>query len=261
MATCDILMPSNRMMADQTREALRQMVEFSRCKCGEIAVGEVWAGKSRESLQNLLHQASECPMGKHNIWMAPTFKASILHYSRNECLKARRPEVEYVLFVDDDMVMQADALDRLLSHGVDIVGGICTKRQDPPVPNINWFMDEVQNFGLAEQWDPQARLMEVDSIGTAFLLLSRKVIEDVAVAYHRAVYEASGNGWWCEHLKTVHGHEWGEDVSLAWKARRIGYKVYADMTVIVGHIGDYVYDLGDYFVNRPQVQSVEARSH
>ena len=253
MAIVDILVPSYKVVHPFAQEALNRMREYSRCKCAEERVAEAFStGKVDISP---LHAPGECPKGKHNIYMPPTQKSCVIHYGRNACLMGRRPEAEYVLFMDDDMVPPADALDRLVAHRKDIVGGICTRRADPPVPNVHWFMDEVQNFGGIEQWDQSLGLMEVDSIGAAFVLLSRKVIEDLAASYHRETYEAMGNGWWFEFMKNPHGHEWGEDVSLSWKAKRLGYSIWADMTLKIGHVGDYIYDLGDYLVNMERIAS------
>jgi len=44
-------------------------------------------------------------------------------------------------------------------------------------------------------------------------------------------------------------------VSLSWKAKRLGYSIWADMTLKVGHVGDYIYDLGDYLVNMERIAS------
>src|SRR5689334_1703668 len=67
--------------------------------------------------------------------------SSVIHWARNFCIaeliKTKHPWT-HVLFMDDDIVAPDDALIKLLSHKKDIIAGLCTKRIDPPIPNMRY---------------------------------------------------------------------------------------------------------------------------
>jgi glycosyltransferase involved in cell wall biosynthesis len=157
----------------------------------------------------------------------------------------RRKDADFILFCDDDIVPQADHLERMIAHRKDIVSGLCVRRVDPPEPTIRRWVEETQNYQLMTNWEP-GKLVECDATGTGFLLISRKVIEDVATAYHPDVYKTTGDGWWFEFLRNPGGLEWGEDISFMFKAGRLGYKIYVDTSVCPYHMGEYNYDIADY---------------
>ena len=55
--------------------------------------------------------------------------------------------------------------------------------------------------------------------------------------------------WWFDFQKNVVDKqigELGEDLSFCWKAKKMGFKIYADPQVLPGHIGKYGYSIADY---------------
>ena len=57
------------------------------------------------------------------------------------------------------------------------------------------------------------------------------------------------DGWWFQFLDNVVDTQLGElseDLSFCWKAKALGYKIYADPQVIPGHLGQYAYSINDY---------------
>lgn len=207
--------------------------------------------------------------------------SSVVHWSRNyliaELIKRHTPWT-HVLFIDDDIVPPGDTLARLLTHGKDIVGAVCTKRIDPPIPNIR-FWDE-QQFGFKEIFDcPWDTLMEVGGIGTGCMLISRKALEMVADAWFRCLYERevyklteertseimearlrsfddSANAQWFRFLPEIKGatQEYGEDMSFCLMAKRYcGIQVYADTSIKPKHIGKYGYSVHDYMHYKDEV--------
>jgi hypothetical protein len=180
-----------------------------------------------------------------------------------------RKNTDYVMFCDDDIVVEKDTLERLLSHKKQIIAGLCTKRIDPPEPVFRQWMDEIQNYGVILQWQ-EGKLVEVDACGTGLLLIAREVIEKMAAAYHPKEYAEHGDGFWFEFLRGPHNQEWGEDVSFCWKARRLGYQIFVDTSVTPGHVGEYPYGVPDYLCYQESVLAAgglgayrkgEARKH
>ena len=237
------------------KEAMDRALAYSSCRCclnqGQFAAqmyDALAAGKKSklDPSKNPFHAADACPNGKHDIIAPSQVNSCVIHWSRNELLKSRRPDDDYVLFVDDDICIEPDWIERLLSHGKDIVAGLCTRRVDPPEPNHRRWMESIQNYGTVLKWKHDGKLLEVDAVGTGLMLISRKVIEEMAARYHPGQYKADGNGWWFEFLKGPWGNELGEDISFCLKASRMGFGVYVDTSVCPMHMGDYNYEISDY---------------
>lgn len=256
----DIMVPSYRYVFPQVQESLEALIDHSRCKCALEAMGTandlVHANAKDKAIadciRNNFHSPDECPYGKHDIWTPPTAQSCAVHWTRNQLLMMARPDFDYVLFCDDDIIPEPDYLDRLLMHKKDIVVGLCTRRVDPPEPNIRQWIENDLTYGLIMDWEKDKRLIPVDGAGTGFMLISRKAVDAVAMAYHPETYAKissegnRGNGWWFEWCKNPHDGEWGEDISFVWKALRIGIRTYCDTSVQPKHIGDYFYSIQDY---------------
>lgn len=63
--------------------------------------------------------------------------------------------------------------------------------------------------------------------------------------------------WWFQFLDNIvdsQTGELGEDLAFCWKAKKLGFKVYADPQVLPGHIGEYGYSILDY---RQQVEDAK----
>lgn len=55
--------------------------------------------------------------------------------------------------------------------------------------------------------------------------------------------------WWFQFLaNVVEGQigEIGEDLSFCWKAKQLGFRIYADPQVLPGHLGNYAYSIRDW---------------
>lgn len=292
MATVDIVTCTRKGIDEEAKGPLTAMMQHTNCFC-------------RGENQAPLHRPWECNRGKHSVrMMPPIFGSSVVHWARNQAVaqamygqpKDGRPDTEYFLLMDDDMVCEPGDLLRLMSYKLDIVCGICTIRRDPPRPNIRyWNPDESRFYDPLEwNWDSQ-KLMEIDGAGAAFMLIKRNVFELMGQAYldctfeleeyermgglneaarmkwaekaamRRANFEnAQKNGnwqasdcWWFCFLDNVVDKqigEIGEDLSFCYKAKKLGFKVFADPQVLPGHLGNYAYSIRDY---RAQVEAAK----
>ena len=207
-------------------------------------------------------------------FMEPTIRQSVVHWTRNYALslllKSMKPW-DYVLFVDDDIVMSEDALPKLLAHKVDLVAAACTVRQDPPMPNFRVYDPETHLFMTCMDWNREGLVGgKYFGIGTGAALFSRNCLERVGEYYINCKYEQkylgfsgaeldriqtarqkkakeTGDFWWFEFLKQPDGQgEYGEDISFCFKCIELGIPVYVDTTVRPKHMGDYGYNLDDY---------------
>ena len=229
----------------------------------------------RDSLMRMVQYTHEANIA--TVYSGAPVAASVVHWSRNwllaEQIKSGKPWT-HALFIDDDMVVEPDHLEKLLSHGKDIVAGLCTRRCDPPVPNIRWFDKE---NGCARQiWEwPEHQLIEVDAVGTGLMLLSRHAVEQVGQIYFDALWEQEFMGlrgdllekikkarieqfdkdklcYWFRFLpSTNYMIEMGEDVAFCFLAKRYAeIPIYVDTSVQPGHIGNYAYSIKDFLPHR-----------
>lgn len=258
----DILIPCYRGVPHpRMKEALDKAIAFSACRCclnEAQAARDLWeAVKSKRPVKlagnNPFHAPDQCPNGKHDIVVAPQVNFCVIHWCRNELVKVARKDADYVLFIDDDIVIEPDAIERMLAHGKDIVAGTCTRRVDPPEPVHRRWMDEIQNYGMIYRWQHDGRLLEVDAVGTGLMLISRRVLEHMAVAYYPKQFSETQNGWWFELVRGPHGEEWGEDISFCFKATRLGYRIFVDTSITPSHMGDYNYSIDDYLQYQKEV--------
>jgi len=224
-------------------------------------------------MQDAFIQMQRASKDHCTLFPGPPVSSSVVHWSRNwliaELIKTKRPWT-HVLFIDDDIVPPPDALIKLLSHKKDIVAALCTRRVDPPIPNIRSFDQETGEFREYWAW-PKDALIEVGAAGTGMMLISRHGLEQVAETFFRCSYEREfygmpeeraialqekrlkffddqANAYWFRFLTCPSGtYEMGEDVSFCFMAKRYAQiPTYCDTSVQCGHIGNYVYSIADF---------------
>jgi hypothetical protein len=233
-----------------------------------------------EMKQHTLQSGVAYPMGM------PLMRNSVVHWQRNdliaELIKSERAYT-HVLFIDDDIVPELDSLNKLLAHGVDIVAGLCTFRQDPPVPNARYYDEKNHRFAEMRDWSKDG-LIEVDAVGTGMMLISANALQKVADVWFKcevekalyglsdekvedwnkqrcAAFDNYPNAWWFQFLPTPDAgvREFGEDISFCHKAKKYaGLKVWVDTTVTPEHIGEYGYSIADYKSQRRVMQERKA---
>lgn len=149
------------------------------------------------------------------------------------------PNVTHLLFIDADMVFQADAAVRLLAHKFPIVGGLCHNRRHPFMPILIRKMPQgIEHAGAyAFMYDYDRGVVRVDATGGAFILVKREVFEGIATLL---LDDGTGTGtlkegWWTQR-------NGGEDISFCERAIEAGFIVRVDTTVEIGHVGEVVVD-------------------
>lgn len=153
-------------------------------------------------------------------------------------LKAVKGNYDYILWLDSDMSFAPDLAQKLLAdaeQGLDFVTGICFKRTIPTTPTIlktcEWSCKpNGEKEGKVEYFEdyPADSLFEVAGAGMAACLTKVDMLKHAAKHFVGSPFEP---------LPGL-----GEDYSLCWRLRQIGYKLYCDSRVKVGHIGSFIYD-------------------
>jgi hypothetical protein len=204
----------------------------------------------------------------------PLIRNSVVHWQRNdllsELIRSGQP-FTHVLFIDDDIVPENDHLEKLLAAKKDIVGGLCTFRQDPPIPNARFYEPSTHRYSEMWYWDKEG-LVPVDAVGTGMMLITHDALQKIADVWFSCAFEkkhfwisdelaaewsaarlkefdSAGNAWWFQFLPTADAgvKEYGEDISFCWKAKNLaGLEVWVDTTVTPEHMGDYGFSIRDY---------------
>jgi len=281
VATVDIVIVSHRGIHPEAYGPLMDLLRTTNCMC-----------RNGQGLPE--HQPWKCNKGKHSVrLMPPVSNSAVVHWARNQAVAQAmhgqpedgRPPADYFFLMDDDMAGKPGDLKQLLSYKLDIVTGIATIRRDPPKPNIRFWNVAENRYVDPIEWDwDSPKLMEIDAVGGAFLLVKRNVFDRMEKAYldcefeivedarrgadtreywrrhavaRRARYDAAIKAgkwnltdcWFFQFLdQAIEGQvgELGEDIAFCWKAKKLGFKIFADPQVLPGHLGVYGYAVPDY---------------
>jgi hypothetical protein len=169
---------------------------------------------------------------------------SLLPLARNTLLnEAYKRKPDDIIWIDNDMVWEPDAIRQLLKHDVDVVGSACRKK----IP------DNVQfNFQLFKDkpYEPNDKgLIEVRRLGTGFLRMSRRAY--TTLWENEKKYEIQGVvGSNVFEIGIWQGRELlSEDFIVCEKLVNHGIKIFIDPTLTVGHIGTFNYwaDVDKFF--------------
>ena len=152
--------------------------------------------------------------------------------NRNTAVEnAVKAKVHWLLFVDDDMVFEPDAICKLLDRDLDIVGGLCVRKVYPFEPVVGVICDDGKYRLLRNITENLGAVLNCDGTGTAFLLIKMSVFDKLEKPYFAMPPKDDG--------------VLGEDLYFCRKAVEAGFKIHVDSSVHVGHLGLYPYTIGD----------------
>ncbi|MGH7239767.1 MAG: hypothetical protein ACREHG_06830 [Candidatus Saccharimonadales bacterium] len=91
---------------------------------------------------------------------------------------------DFVLFLDDDVIVPTDGLDKLLMTGADICAGDVIIR-GYPFEHMAFRYVEANQLSPIKDWDSNSMdaIEEVDAVGFSFCLISTKLIRKVEAPY------------------------------------------------------------------------------
>jgi hypothetical protein len=158
---------------------------------------------------------------------------------------ALRDGFEETLWIDSDVVFDPDAVERLRSHGLPIVCGIYPKKGSQALSCHAMPGSDRLVFG------EQGGLTEILYAANGLLLVRKQVYRDMQhqlglpvcnqrfgrsiVPYFMPLVKCDGVGQWYM----------SEDFSFCERARQCGYRIWADTTIRLQHIGMYPYSWED----------------
>lgn len=133
--------------------------------------------------------------------------------------------MDYMLMIDDDMIVPMDLFERLYDHDVDIVAPLAFTRNAPhyaviyecksgfdPVAKQDYFVNHfARNY-------PENKLVRCDAVGFGSVLIKMDVIKRMKKPYFMSSPST------------------GEDIAFCYDAQKVGAKVYMDTATKLGHI-------------------------
>lgn len=169
----------------------------------------------------------------HNIHMV--LGNSLIADARNRLVQGfMKSNHTDLLFVDDDMVWQPEAVLRLLAWDVPFVGVAARRRK----PETSFCID----FGT--RIEARGELVTAEHVGTGFLRLRRDCLEAMIQAYpDRHVKDENGETYYCLFDTGIapNRNYVGEDVFFCSRWKAIGGEVLVDPHIPIEHLGTYAY--------------------
>jgi hypothetical protein len=178
------------------------------------------------SLVNTIKMAAQLGIQIDPIYMSYD---SLVQRARNDLVRlALEQRYDDLIFMDSDQDWDPAWIFRLLDYTEDVVGGTVVKKSDRTLFNV-----KVLKSGI--RIEPNG-LMEVESIGTGFLKISRAALEAVWDISEEYINE----GRKCRmvfDVKLIDGELISEDNVFCAKWRGLGNQVWIDPTMTCGHVG------------------------
>jgi hypothetical protein len=181
---------------------------------------------------------------KNNIqYVVSQHYSPVIYYARNLCLggdvlrgenqKPFNGEIDYthLMWIDSDIVFTPQQFLTLLDYDKNIVSGIYMMGDGTHFATVeNWDEEYFQKngtfkFSAEEDMEGRKGLIKVGYTGLGFMLVKKGVFESLKYPWFQPVFHEIGN---CRDFSS-------EDVSFCKMITKIGYYVYVDPQIHVGH--------------------------
>ena len=149
--------------------------------------------------------------------------------ARNEIVEfALSQGANYIYWLDDDVVAPPDAFLKMYTHNKDIVNGVYWSKSNPPMPLL------FRNHMEGPYWDWHVGdMIEIDAAGMGLTLVKTEV--------YKKIQNELGGPWYSVDYASFAGKDMGsppnntEDLYFYWKARKVGYMIWADTSIQAYH--------------------------
>lgn len=140
--------------------------------------------------------------------------------------KALQNNCTHLLMIDDDMIFPDDLIDRLLAHDKEIVGVNYHPRMLCTLYMVGLFGDEGTK---TKEEDLPKELFKCRGVGFGAVLIKTKLFHEVKRPWF---------DWVTYDIGMV---KEGEDFYFCRQVRELGYDIWCDPTIPMGHIGKYIF--------------------
>jgi hypothetical protein len=179
---------------------------------------------------------------KHDLDIRCVFLAneSILPMARNELFAlAYKENYDTMVFIDDDEYWDEQILINIIQSAKDVISVPVVNKGDKEITFNVWLKKDFEK-------DETDGYIKIDKCGTGFLKLSRKVIVDLWDSNTELTFRNRKLKNICEYTYK-NGDFVGEDITLTYKLKNLGYDIWLNPNHTVSHIGNKMYK-GDFKV-------------
>ena len=150
---------------------------------------------------------------------------------RNASAKAavEANDVDYICWVDDDVLLHPQSFARLLRDGEDFVTGILYQKFAPHYPLISRWNEEKQGFSPFEKW-PENTLLPIDGCGFGICVTSTNMLRKI-----QELPDFEKDGWF-NQIPGPRGVDFSEDLSFCIRAKKAGVRLWVDTGVVADHL-------------------------
>jgi len=150
-------------------------------------------------------------------------RSAVISDNRNKITaEALASGADWVLYLDDDHVLQTDTLKKLLDADKDVISAHYVRRQPPFWPVIMDQELENGSFTWKELDIAERGIQSVAAVGAGCLLVKRKVLEAIPPPY------------WT--LGQIHPSSWGDDLHWCSRVKKAGFEIHVDLENVLPHI-------------------------
>lgn len=151
----------------------------------------------------------------------------LIQYARERFAQAvMELDADYLLMIDDDMLAPPDLFYKLVENDKDICGALAFTRNPDHKPVIYDVIEGIDPITKKEFYVnkfsmnyPRNTLVECDAVGFGAVLIKRRVIEAMKEPRFMGLTGC------------------GEDITFCYKAKKLGFQVWMDTRVKLGHLG------------------------
>lgn len=168
-----------------------------------------------------------------------SFLCNSLVYDARNMLAAEAIDTgaDRILFIDSDMYFQPDMMEHMadvLDYGFHFISGLYFRRKFPMTPLIYDSIEIVTENGIKKGKTvaytnyPADRLFMVDGCGFGAVMMEISMLKEMFDVYERPFDPMPG--------------VLGEDLAFCYRAQQLGYELWCDPRIKLGHVGQFIYD-------------------
>lgn len=194
----------------------------------------------RQTRESIRFASAELIEAGYRVMYQDAWGANIANNRNTGVKDAQDAKADWIMMIDDDMSFEPDAILRLIRHNLPVVSGLCVKKTWPYNTTVMFWNKEMEKYHSSLNF-PVDELFECDATGTAFLLVKMSVFDKLDRPY------------FCFPPKN--GSVLGEDLYFCQQMKAVGYRIFVDTGVHIGHLGMYPYSYKDTLL----AQEIEQR--
>jgi hypothetical protein len=180
---------------------------------------------------SLVKAAVHAKENHHTLTWAVVMQDAMLARARNTIVRQfLASDSSHLVFIDSDTVFTFDDILALVSSERDVIGAIVSRKSDSGATNALPLPGGLTS-GLDE---------EVAFVGTGFLCISRKCLENMITQYPETAYRNAPNeseSYALFDTGVMGGQYVGEDLMFCLRWRKMGGRIWVRPALDIGHIG------------------------